>query len=276
MIPGTVTEDVKSALQEDVGSGDLTAQLVPEDNLDDASVLCREPAVLCGRPWFDETFRQLDPTIDIQWAADDGELLDEDQVVCRLKGNSRALLTGERTALNFLQLLSGTASNARIFADEIKGTGAAILDTRKTVPGLRQAQKYAVACGGCQNHRMGLYDKILVKENHIAAAGSIANALKRAFSLVTSEADVEIEIETLDQLMEALNNGARHVMLDNFPLEDIATAVQMNRRRALLEVSGNITLDNVRQVAQTGVDFISVGSLTKHVRSIDFSMRFKD
>lgn len=270
-----VADNVRVALLEDVGDGDLTASLIPANTSSEAIVICREPAVLCGQPWFDEVFRQLDPSIQLEWYFDDGDLLDEDVEVCRLQGNSRALLTGERTALNFLQTLSATASNARVYADAVAGTNAKILDTRKTLPGLRQAQKYAVACGGCENHRMGLYDKILIKENHIAAAGSISAALKQAFALVPSESDVEIEVESLDQLAEAQNAGAKQVLLDNFSIGDIATAVQMNRRRALLEVSGGITLENIREIAQTGVDYISIGSLTKSIRATDFSMRFR-
>jgi len=270
-----VADNVRVALLEDVGDGDLTASLIPANTSSEAIVICREPAVLCGQPWFDEVFRQLDPAIQLEWYFDDGDLLDEDVEVCRLQGNSRALLTGERTALNFLQTLSATASNARVYADAVAGTNAKILDTRKTLPGLRQAQKYAVACGGCENHRMGLYDKILIKENHIAAAGSISAALKQAFALVPSESDVEIEVESLDQLAEAQNAGAKQVLLDNFSIGDIATAVQMNRRRALLEVSGGITLENIREIAQTGVDYISIGSLTKSIRATDFSMRFR-
>jgi len=266
---------VQAALLEDVGDGDLTANLIPADATSEAVVICREPAVLCGQPWFDEVFRQLDPAIQVDWHFRDGDLLEEDAEVCRLRGNSRALLTGERAALNFLQTLSATASKARVYADAVAGTNTKILDTRKTLPGLRQAQKYAVTCGGCKNHRMGLYDKILIKENHIAAAGSINAALKQAFALVPSASDVEIEVESLDQLTEALNGGARHVLLDNFPLGDITTAVQLNRRRALLEVSGGITLDDIREIAQTGVDYISIGSLTKSVRATDFSMRFR-
>lgn len=270
-----VAANVRAALLEDVGDGDLTANLIPADAASEAIVICREPAVLCGQPWFDEVFRQLDPAIQIDWHFRDGDLLEEDAEVCRLQGNSRALLTGERAALNFLQTLSATASKARVFADAVAGTNTKILDTRKTLPGLRQAQKYAVACGGCENHRMGLYDKILIKENHIAAAGSISAALKQAFALVPSASDVEIEVESLDQLTEALNGGARHVLLDNFPLGGITTAVQLNRRRALLEVSGGITLEDVRGIAQTGVDYISIGSLTKNIRATDFSMRFQ-
>lgn len=271
-----VRENVRTALAEDVGTGDLTAKLIPAETSGRAVVVCRDPAVLCGRPWFNEVFRQLDPSIRIDWRFEDGEVVDADAVICELGGNSRALLTGERTALNFLQTLSATASSARVYADAVAGSGAKILDTRKTIPGLRHAQKYAVSCGGCHNHRMGLYDKILIKENHIAAAGSISAALKQAFALVESEVDVEIEVETLDQLTEALNSGARHVMLDNFPLGDITTAVQMNRRRAIIEVSGGVELETIRDIAATGVDYISIGSLTKHIRAIDFSMRVDD
>jgi len=274
MDPEVVKDDVRRALSEDVGSGDLTAQLIPGESTSSGHILCRDSAILCGCDWVDEVFRQLDDSVTVRWQMHDGETMRENDIVCELRGNSRALLTGERTALNFLQTLSGTATLAGLYAEAVKGTRAKILDTRKTLPGMRRAQKYAVACGGGHNHRMGLYDAILIKENHVAAAGSVGAALARANAIAGPGIDVEIEVESLDQLTEALAAGAKHVLLDNFALDDIVTAVQMNRRRAILEASGGITLENVRDIARTGVDYISIGELTKNVIAVDFSMRF--
>lgn len=273
MNPDSISDDVRKALEEDVGRGDLTAQLLPENSSRNAHVICREAAVLCGAKWFEEVFRQIDNEVVIRWHFQDGDLLSIGDMVCELVGNVRAILTGERTALNFLQTLSGTATLAKQYADEVQGKLTKILDTRKTIPGLRLAQKYAVKCGGCDNHRLGLFDAILIKENHITAAGSIQQALKQAFAIAGPDILVEIEIESPEQLKEALENGARRILLDNFKIEDLVTTVQMNRRRALLEASGGITLDNVRAVANTGVDFISIGELTKHIQAIDFSMQ---
>lgn len=272
MIPDSVTEDVQAALREDVGQGDLTAQLVPENQSSHAQVICRETAILCGRTWFDEVFKQLDDSVTVEWFFNDGSQLSPGDIVCALSGNSRSILTGERTALNFLQTLSATATIARQYATAVAGTHAKILDTRKTLPGLRAAQKYAVTCGGCSNHRIGLFDAILIKENHIVAAGSIAAAVQKAHSLAAAGTMVEIEVETPGELAEALDSGAKRVLLDNFSIPDLATAVQMNRRRALLEASGGITLENVKTVAKTGVDYISVGELTKNIKAVDFSM----
>ena len=272
MAPDSIAADVQIALREDIGDGDLTAQLVPEDQTSSAQVTCRESAILCGHDWFDEVFRQLGNTVTVDWFFKDGDQLTPGSVVCSLSGNSRAILTGERTALNFLQTLSATATIAGQYARAISGTRAKILDTRKTIPGLRAAQKYAVTCGGCSNHRFGLFDAILIKENHIAAAGSITAAIQRAHAMATGEIFVEIEVETPGELAEALDSGARRVLLDNFSIPDLSTAVQMNRRRALLEASGGITLENVKMVAETGVDFISIGELTKNIRAVDFSM----
>ena len=272
MAPDSIAIDVQIALREDIGDGDLTAQLIPEDQTSSAQVTCRESAILCGHDWFDEVFRQLGNTVTVDWLFKDGDQLAPGNVVCSLSGNSRAILTGERTALNFLQTLSATATIAGQYARAISGTRAKILDTRKTIPGLRAAQKYAVTCGGCSNHRFGLFDAILIKENHIAAAGSITAAIQRAHAMATGEIFVEIEVETPGELAEALDSGARRVLLDNFSIPDLSTAVQMNRRRALLEASGGITLENVKMVAETGVDFISVGELTKNIRAVDFSM----
>ena len=265
---------VALALAEDVGSGDLTAALIPEPAQAEATVISRENAVLCGTAWFDAVFRQLDSRINIHWQASDGDRVEPNQPLCNLNGPARALLTGERTALNFLQLLSGTATLARRYADLVAGTGATILDTRKTLPGLRLAQKYAVRCGGCQNHRIGLFDAVLIKENHIMAAGSISNAIAAARRLHPG-VTVEIEVETLEQLAEALAAQPDIVMLDNFELATMAEAVKITNRRVKLEASGNVNFDTVRPIAETGVDYISIGGLTKDVRAIDLSMRFQ-
>lgn len=265
--------DVARALAEDVGSGDLTADLLPADRIGQAKVIVREQAVVCGQAWFDEVFRQVDPRVTVEWLVKDGDSVEADQQLCRLEGPVRALFTGERSALNFLQLLSGTATVARRYADAVAGTKTRILDTRKTVPGLRLAQKYAVRCGGASNHRIGLYDAILIKENHIYAAGSIAKALEEARRLHPN-VPTEIEVETLEQLEEALQAGAKQILLDNFSLDDLRQAVALTADRATLEASGNMELDRLRAVAETGVDFISVGAITKHVRAIDLSMRF--
>jgi nicotinate-nucleotide pyrophosphorylase (carboxylating) len=265
---------VALALAEDVGAGDLTAALIPEDARAEATVISRKTAVLCGAAWFDAVFRQLDPRVAIDWQAADGDRIEPNQVLCTLRGPARALLTGERTALNFLQMLSGTATLARRFADTVAGTGATILDTRKTLPGLRLAQKYAVRCGGCQNHRIGLFDAVLIKENHIMAAGSITNAIAAARRLHPG-VTVEVEVENLAELEEALAAGPDIVMLDNFDLATMAEAVRIAGGRVKLEASGNVSFDTVRQIAETGVDYISIGGLTKDVRAVDLSMRFR-
>jgi nicotinate-nucleotide pyrophosphorylase (carboxylating) len=268
-----IAAQVRAALAEDVGTGDRTAALIPAGALGCAHVVSREAAVLSGALWFDAVFRQLDPRVAIEWLAHDGEPIAPGQTLCRLTGPARSLLTGERAALNFLQTLSGTATLARRWADAVAGTGARILDTRKTIPGLRLAQKYAVTCGGCHNHRVGLYDAVLIKENHIAAAGSVTAAL-RAAQAEAADLEIEIEVETLDQLREALAAGARRVLLDNFPLERLREAVAIAAGRARLEASGGVTLDTVRAIAETGVNDVSVGALTKDVRAVDLSMRF--
>ena len=268
-----VQSDVQRALSEDVGSGDCTAGLVPAGTQLDTRVVCRESAVLAGRPWFDETFRQLDQHIVIEWSVDEGASLSPDQEVCTLRGPARAILTGERTALNFLQTLSATATRTRQYVDAVAGTGVAILDTRKTLPGLRHAQKYAVRCGGGMNHRIGLWDAILVKENHIAAAGSITAAVARARQDYP-DLLLEVEVETLAQLEEAHEAGAQRVLLDNFPAGRLREAVQRYKGKIGLEASGGIELATIRAVAETGVDFISTGDITKSVRAVDFSMRF--
>ncbi|MGA9031182.1 MAG: carboxylating nicotinate-nucleotide diphosphorylase [Sulfuricaulis sp.] len=273
-LPEDVTETVRRALAEDVGPGDLTAALIPADARAEAQVITREDAVLCGTAWFDEVFRQVDERIRVVWRAKDGEAIRADRMQCSVTGPARALLTGERAALNFLQLLSGTATRAREYVDAVRGTKTIILDTRKTIPGLRRAQKYAVACGGGHNHRIGLYDAILIKENHIAAAGSIMAALEAARHSAPKGISIEIEVENIGQLREALAAGADRLLLDNFSVEELKAAVAETRGRAKLEASGGINLSNIRDIAETGVDFISIGDMTKNVRAVDLSMRF--
>lgn len=273
-LPQDIEASVRRALAEDVGTGDLTAGLIHADQQATARVISREQAVLCGAAWFEEVYRQIDSTVHIDWLAQDGELLRPDQVVCRISGPARFLLTGERTALNFLQLLSGTATETRRYVDAVRGTGATILDTRKTLPGLRTAQKYAVRCGGGENHRMGLFDGILIKENHIAAAGSVTAALDAARAFVPPGILLEVEVENLSQLDEALAAGAPRILLDNFTIEQLKEAVRRSRARAQLEASGGISLESVREIAATGVHYISIGGLTKHVRAVDLSLRF--
>ena len=264
--------NVAAALEEDIGSGDLTANLLPAGVKADARVISREDAVLCGSAWFEECFRALDPSVDIHWLVREGQPVEASQVLCEISGNARALLSAERPALNFLQTLSATATITRRYADAIAGTGAMVMDTRKTLPGLRLAQKYAVKCGGGANQRTGLYDGILIKENHIAAAGGIRPVLQAALSL-NAGVSIQIEVENLDELTEALEAGATLVLLDNFTTSQLREAVQLTAGRAVLEASGNITLDNIREVAETGVQRISIGSLTKHVQAVDLSMR---
>ena len=271
-----VASDVAQALAEDSGSGDLTAQLLPADQSARARVVTRDPAVIAGRPWFDACFRALDPACRIDWRVDEGDAVAADTVLVEVAGQARALLSAERCALNFLQTLSAVATATRPYVEAVRGTHTAILDTRKTLPGLRVAQKYAVRVGGGQNQRMGLHDGILIKENHIAAAGGIAQALAAAYRLADGRIGVQIEVENLDELEQALAAGARLILLDNFDLPQLRQAVQRTHGHALLEASGNITLDNVREIAETGVDRISIGALTKHVRALDLSMRLVD
>lgn len=268
-----VLSDVARALAEDAGSGDLTAQLIPAAQTARARVVSREPAVVAGRPWFDACFRALDPACILDWRVDEGDAVAAGSVLVDIGGNARALLTAERPALNFLQTLSAVATATRPYVEAVRGTHAAILDTRKTLPGLRIAEKYAVRAGGGQNQRMGLFDGILIKENHIAAAGGIAQVLDAAFRLAQDRVSVQIEVENLDELAQALAVGAPLILLDNFSLADLRHAVQLTHGRALLEASGNITLETVRAVAETGVDRISIGGLTKHIRAVDLSMR---
>ena len=276
-LPADLAAQVDAALREDIGSGDVTAALVPAAQQVRGSVITREAAVLCGRAWAEETFRRLDPRVRLSWHAADGERLAAGQEILAICGPARPVLSGERTALNFLQLLSGTATATRRFVDAVEGTGCRILDTRKTLPGLRSAQKYAVRCGGGDNHRLGLYDRVLIKENHIAAAGSITGAIAAARASAP-QISVEVEVESLAELEEALNARPDIVMLDEFSLQDLQAAVARNRARGSpvkLEASGSVSLDAVRAIAATGVDFISVGSLTKHVRAVDLSMRLE-
>ncbi len=268
-----IRSDVARALAEDIGSGDVTAGLVPKDRTAHARVVIRETAVLCGSPWLDEVFRQVDPKMRVNWHAKDGDRVSPNQVLCEIDGPARSLLTGERTALNFLQTLSGVATRTRTFVDAVAGTKATIMDTRKTLPGLRQALKYAVRCGGASNHRMGLYDGILIKENHIAAAGGIGPALRQARQ-VAGNVPIQIEVESIAQLSAAIEAGAKLILLDNFDLAGLREAVKVSAGRAALEASGGVNLDTVRAIAETGVDRISIGSLTKDVRAVDLSMRF--
>jgi nicotinate-nucleotide pyrophosphorylase (carboxylating) len=268
-----IDQDVRDALEEDLGSGDITAQLIPQDRIWKASVFSRETAILCGRNWFDAVFHHIDENVDIRWYAHDGDKIEPHQVLCTLKGPARALLSGERAALNFLQTLTGTATTANEYAQRVEGSGTRILDTRKTIPGLRRAQKYAVRCGGCHNHRLGLYDAFLIKENHIAAAGSIAEAISNARALGKG-LPVEIEVENLGGLARAIEAGADRVLLDNFTPAQLREAVAFGKQRVELEASGGINLDNLREVAETGVDCISIGALTKDLHAVDLSMRF--
>jgi nicotinate-nucleotide pyrophosphorylase (carboxylating) len=275
MLPDDISDSVRRALAEDIGSGDLTAALISGDSRVRGHVITRDDAVLCGTAWFDEVFHQLDQRVVVTWEAQDGGHIHAGDTLCHVHGPARAVLSGERMALNFLQLLSGVATRTRHYVDAIRGTGARILDTRKTLPGLRKAQKYAVTCGGGKNHRLGLFDGVLIKENHILAAGSIMRAMQQAKTSTPQGIPIEIELENLQQLHEALAAGADSLLLDNFDLEALREAVQYTRGRATLEASGGITLENVRAIAETGVDFISVGVLTKNVRAVDLSMRFQ-
>ena len=271
--PASVHTDVARALEEDVGSGDLSAAAIPVMREARASVIARAPGVVCGRPWFDAAFAAVDPDIAIHWTVEEGAAVAPETVLCELHGPARGLFTAERTALNFLQLLSGVATATRAYVDTIAGTSAVILDTRKTLPGLRAAQKYAVLCGGGANHRMGLFDAAMLKENHLHAAGGIGAAVD-TLRAEHPRAVLTVEVETLAQVREALAAGADRLLLDNFEPEDLRAAVAETAGRARLEASGGITLDNVRAVAETGVDCISIGSLTKDIRALDLSLRF--
>ena len=265
---------VRNALSEDIGSGDITAALIPKNEVAHATLISRESAILCGMAWFNAVFAELDTGITIDWKTRDGVSIQAGQTLCSVHGPAAHILTGERTALNFLQSLSGTATLARRYADAVSGLAVKVLDTRKTIPGLRQAQKYAVRVGGCHNHRMGLYDGILIKENHIASAGSIERAVRTARQK-NPAVPIEVEVETETQILEALEAGADILLLDNFSTEALIDAVRLTSSRARLEASGGVTLENIRSIAQTGVDYISVGALTKNLHAIDLSMRFQ-
>ncbi|HMV18938.1 MAG TPA: carboxylating nicotinate-nucleotide diphosphorylase [Zoogloea sp.] len=268
-----VQRSVAASLAEDIGTGDLTARLIPAAREARGRVITREDAVLCGTAWFDAAFAALEPSASVIWHARDGERVKPGQLLCEVDASARALLTAERTALNFVQLLSGTATLTATFVEAVAGTRARIVDTRKTLPGLRLAQKYAVKVGGGTNHRIGLYDGILIKENHIIAAGSIRAVIEQARAIAPSNVFIEVEVETLDQLREALAAGARMILLDNMDLDQMREAVRLNEGRAELEASGGVNLQRVRAIAETGVDRISIGSLTKDVRAIDLSLR---
>lgn len=278
MIDSLLAQDIKDAvrraLEEDIRDGDITAQLIPAENLASGAVITREQAVICGTAWVDEVFRQLDSSVAITWQVQDGDEVQPGQLLMELTGPARSLLTGERTALNFLQSLSGTATISRQYATLVAGTGIKVLDTRKTIPGLRLAQKYAVKVGGCYNHRIGLYDAFLIKENHIAACGGITAAVSQA-RVIAPGKPVEVEVETIDELQQALAAGSDIIMLDNFDEDQIREAVTINSGRAKLEVSGNLEADNLASKAIPGIDYLSSGSLTKHCRAIDLSMRVR-
>ena len=263
--------DIKPFLDEDMGTGDITAAIIPAETSAIAKVITREAMILCGKPWFDAVFQHLDSNVSITWYANEGDVLEAGATLCKLNGPARPLLTGERTALNLLQTLSATATQARLYADAVVGTPCKVLDTRKTLPGLRIAQKYAVTCGGCYNHRIGLYDGVLIKENHIIAAGSIRKAIQLAREI--TPLTVEIEVESLPEFIEAIAAKPDRIMLDNFSLDDLRVAVSLNTSAIELEASGNIDLNTIRATAETGVDFISIGALTKHIKAVDLSMR---
>ncbi|MDG9781725.1 carboxylating nicotinate-nucleotide diphosphorylase [Metapseudomonas otitidis] len=267
-----IEANVRRALTEDIGSGDITAQLIPEERLAHATVITREAAVIAGTAWVDAVFRQLDPRVAVHWQVADGDRVQPGQPLFHLEGPARALLSGERSALNFLQCLSGVATRAAHYVDLVRGTSVKLLDTRKTLPGLRLAQKYAVTCGGGHNHRIGLYDAFLIKENHIAACGGITQAINAAHRIAPGK-PVEVEVENLDELQQALDAGADIIMLDELSLDDMRTAVTLTAGRAKLEASGGINDTTLRTIAETGVDYISIGTLTKDVRAVDLSMR---
>lgn len=267
-----IEANVRRALLEDIGSGDITAQLIPAERLAKATIITREDCVVAGTAWVDAVFRQLDPRVAVHWQVADGEQATANQPLFHLEGPARSLLSGERSALNFLQMLSGVATRARFLADLVAGTQVRLLDTRKTLPGLRLAQKYAVTCGGCDNHRIGLYDAFLIKENHIAACGGITQAINAAHRIAPGK-PVEVEVENLDELQQALDAGADIIMLDELSLDDMRTAVTLTAGRAKLEASGGINDTTLRTIAETGVDYISIGTLTKDVRAVDLSMR---
>lgn len=268
-----IEENVFNALKEDIGEGDITAELIPYDNISLATVISREACVFCGLDWFEETYRQIDDEILIDWSVDDGDHIDAGQIICTLSGSSQHIVTGERTALNFVQTLSATASVSAQYAKKVEGTETKVLDTRKTIPGLRMAQKYAVSCGGCENHRLGLYDAFLIKENHINACDGIQNAISEA-RFRSPNYKIEIEVENLAQLQQAIDAGADRVLLDNFDITALQQAVAICKGKIISEASGNITIENIQDVAKTGVNYISTGALTKDIKAVDLSMRF--
>ncbi|HHA19546.1 MAG TPA: carboxylating nicotinate-nucleotide diphosphorylase [Methylophaga sp.] len=268
-----ITSQVKLALQEDIGQQDLTAELIPINSQATATLITREPATLCGKDWFNEVFLQLDPSITIDWNFTDGDRLSAESIICTLTGSARTLLTGERIAMNYIQTLSATATLVQLYTDQIRDLPVQILDTRKTIPGFRLAQKYAVRCGGGYNHRVGLFDGILIKENHISATGSIDAAVNKAQQLYPNIA-IEVEVETLNELEQALSAQADIILLDNFDIPTLKQAVKINKGQAKLEASGGITIESIRPIAKTGIDRISIGALTKDIRAIDLSMRF--
>lgn len=268
-----IEENVFHALKEDIGEGDITAELIPRDNISLATVISREACVFCGINWFEETYRQIDEQVIIDWSVEDGDEIEANQIICTLSGSSQSIVSGERVALNFAQTLSATATLSARYAKELAGTNTKVLDTRKTIPGLRMAQKYAVSCGGCENHRIGLFDAFLIKENHINACNGIKNAVEKAhFS--NPDLSVQVEVENLDELQQAIDAGANRVLIDNFDIETLKTAVKICLGKATSEASGNITLKNIRDVAKTEVEYISTGALTKDIKAIDLSMRF--
>jgi nicotinate-nucleotide pyrophosphorylase (carboxylating) len=267
-----ILRNVTAALEEDVGSGDITAELLPQDRIGEATIITREAGVICGRQWVEQVFASVDDRIALDWCVDDGARVTAGDTLLRATGPARGLLTAERTALNFLQTLSGTASRSHEYAQMVEGTGVRLLDTRKTLPGLRDAQKYAVRCGGCHNHRIGLYDAFLIKENHILACGGIHAAVMRARETAPGK-PVEVEVESMDELLQAIDAQCERVMLDNFDLESMREAVSVTQGRVELEASGNVTLATLRPIAETGVDYISIGALTKDCKSLDLSMR---
>ena len=273
-VPQSIIEsNVFNALKEDIGDGDITAELISPENISLATVISREDCIFCGLDWFEETYRQIDNDILIDWFVDDGDQIKAEQIICTISGSSRNIVTGERTALNFAQTLSATATQSKKYANKVKDTDTKILDTRKTIPGLRMAQKYAVSCGGCDNHRIGLFDAYLIKENHISACENIKNAVDEA-RFYNPELKVEVEVENLDELQQAIDAGTDRALLDNFDIDTLKQAVEICEGKIISEASGNITLDNIGEVAKTGVNFISTGALTKDIKAIDLSMRF--
>ncbi len=268
-----IEENVFNALKEDIGEGDITAELIPHDNISLATVINREACVFCGLDWFEETYRQIDEDILIDWCVDDGDNIDADQVICTISGSSQNIVTGERTALNFVQFLSATATVSALYEKQVTDTKTKVLDTRKTIPGLRMAQKYAVSCGGCENHRLGLFDAFLIKENHINACDGIHNAVNAA-RFHNPDLKVEVEVENMDELQQAIDANADRALLDNFDIKDLTAAVKLCKGKIITEASGNITIDNISDIANTGVDYISTGALTKDIKAIDLSMRF--